>query len=118
MEAQAQEEMEREVACDVVFRSAEPAPRSQIVEAHFADVGDAGIRSVRAQLREPEASSDEVADRVNWADSVLTTEAIQREGRTLVRCGTRVSSYDSEGELSSDTFRIYRSVVVTTSSDS
>ena len=115
MEAQAQEEMEREVACDVVHRNAEPGPGRQIVESLYADVGDDSVRRVRAELTNRVASADHNVSAPDWAESRITTEARRIQGRTLVLCGTRVVTYDLDSQVADTGLDRYETVRVVTS---
>ena len=110
MEAQAQEGMEREVACDVVYRQGEPGPGRSVDEVLYADVGDTTVGSVSAELSERSASEHYTFDLVRDVESRLTTEAVRRDGRTLVWCGRRSTSYDSSTEVSDERFEVFQRV--------
>lgn len=115
MEVQAQEEMVREVACDVVFRTGEPGPGQQVVENRYADVGDEAVVRVNAELRDRDVSEEYVMSPTAWPESRLTTEAIRVNGRTLVHCGTGITTYQADGEVFSDRFSYYQRAIVATS---
>ena len=115
MEAQAQEAMEREVACDVVYRAGDSGPHERVSEHYYADVGDESIRTVRAELVARDQTEDYDRRSHNQMSSMLTTEAIRRDGRTLVFCGTRSLDYDSDGALELESYRIFRTINVVTS---
>lgn len=115
MEAQAQEEVEREVACDVTYSGSEPGPGRLVETLFYADVGGQEVRSVSARLTSREVSEDYVPDEARRADVMLTTDAIVRDGRTLIRCGRSVAEYDSMGEIQELRSEIYRIVQVVAS---
>ena len=116
MEAQAQEEMEREVACDVEVEWAPMRAGSTHRMSLFADVGDDSIRRVYAELLDYQSMGAAGVNAATQGESLITTEARRIDGRTLVYCGYRGVGYDDEGRVVDEEFWIYRWLLVRTSS--
>ena len=114
MEAQAQEAMEREVACDVVTRTGEPGPGRVVIESWSADLGGPDVVRVSAVLSEFEANQDWLNSHTEPPEAKLTSEAVRINGRTLLPCGGRYTVHDADGEPETDELGYYQRVVVRT----